>query len=420
GQETARKALLKRGIEYSGPEAAPQDQQQAELQQPGQANSGEPARNEQLPTQPKMVAGARLPAEEFDSIPTEREIPAVAGNSSASPVLRERAAHSAVSPDTATKPPRPAPRRRTRIQELVQQLEEQEKKSQKSKGAKFTIYMAIALGVALVIYVIYTWQAGLTQKKINEHLKAGRTYFSKDTYAGYLKALEHYREIIKLDDGHLEALARAAFICAVLPGEFKYDGKLFGEGQKYLQKALATGESNTLLVAARALLTMYGSSNLNEARNILEKGLKVNPNSGVLNTTFGIVLLKKGELSQAKEYLIKGAGQPESATRALIALGQYAWRRSMYREAGQAFSRAQQANPDHSRAVLYAAMNALLWGRGASKNKLASNLVKKFHDKLESQAAPVEKDYAALIEAVLATRNKKTRKSGLAKLKAIL
>jgi len=417
--KSAREALLKKGIDY----------------QPSAASTAAPANDA-----PSPANAAPAPAQPaLQDRPTERSIPAVApaaspaaapagNNVQTQPAMPARAATTSNPPSArpapasqppVAAPPRPAPAPRRRIADRILEMEAQQQKP-KSRGIKFTIYMAAGLAVVLIIYIIYTWQAGLRQKEINEHLQKGRTFFSKDTYSGYQKALEHYRAIIKLDKEHLEALARAAFICAVLPGEFGGDKTLLQEGSKYVHMAQATDQSNTLLLAARGLLLMYGSSNLNEARHLLEEALKQNPNSGVLHTTLGLVLLDKGDLSEAREQLLEGTRQPEAMTRALIGLGEYAWRRSMYREAGQALHRALQSNPDHVKATLYLALNALMWGRSEGKMKAARQLLKKFHDKLASEASDLEKAHAELIEAVLKMRERRSRKAGLAKLQALL
>lgn len=408
--QPAREALLKKGIDYQpGGGSAPTEAAAA----PAPAASPAPA--QERPTEKVMPAAgsaaSAAPINAGNNVQTQPAMPAQAARAGS------RAAAAPSRPVPAA-PPRPAPPRR-RIADRILEMEAQQQKP-RNRGIKFTLYLAAGLAVVLVVYIIYTWQAGLRQKEINQHLQEGRALFSNDTYAGYQKALEHYRAIIKLDKEHLEALSRAAFICAVLPGEFGGDKALLQEGSKYVQMALATDQTNTMLQAARGLLLVYGGSSLNEARKLLEDSLEQNPHSGLLHATLGLVLLRKGNLSEAREQLEEGTRQPEAMTRALIGLGEYAWRRSMYREAGLALHRALQSNPSHVKATLYLAVNALLWGRSESKNKVARQLLKKFHDKLAANASPLEKAYAELIAAVLEVRNRSTRKAGLAKLNALL
>lgn len=401
----AREALLKIGIDYT-PRSAAQPAAQPAAQQSAAAPMSERPTERQMPvarapdTQPGEPGA--LPPSESE---TERAIPAAQPR----PEIQPR--------------PRPAPRQaprqtpRRRIADIYNDMEERNRKPQR-KGIKYTMYMAGVLGVVLIIYVIYTWQAGIKQKKINDNLEKGRAAFNQDTYTGYTKALENYRAIYKLDKKHLEALSRGAFICAVLPGEFGGPKTLYQEGSKYVNQALADKETNSMLVAARGLLAMYGSSNTNEARKILEDGLKENSNSAVLHTALGYVLLKKGELGEARDHLMEGAKQ--SDIRALVGLGLYAMRRTMYREATQAFHRALQSDRGHVESTLYMGILALLWGDSPGRRKVAHDMLKHFNEEMKASASDKEKAYAELIDTVLKVRNRKTRKAGLTKLETLM
>ncbi len=401
----AREALLKIGIDYTPRSAAAQP-------------AAQPAAQQASPAAPTM-----------SERPTERQMPVVApqqapdtqpGEPGAMPpadIITEPSMHVA-QPRPAPRPrsgPRPAHKRR--IADIYNDMEERNRKPQR-KGIKYTLYMGGVLAVILVIYVIYTWQAGIKQKKINDHLEKGRASFNQDTYAGYKKALENYRAIYKLDKNHLEALSRGAFICAVLPGEFSGPKALYQEGMKYINQALASKESNSMLTAARGLMAMYASSNTNEARKILEEGLKENAGSAVLHTALGYVLLKKGELAEARDHLMEGAKQSE--IRALVGLGLYAMRRTMYREATQAFHRALQSDREHVKSTLYMGILALLWGDSPGRRKVAADMLKHFHEEMEATASDNEKAYAELIDTVLKIRERKTRRAGLTKLATLM
>ncbi len=383
----AREALLKIGIDYAPRTAAPQPE-------PQPASLGTPAMSER-PTERQMPVVA--PAE----VVTEHAMPA----SRPMPEIQPR--------------PRPAagqpPKRR--IADIYNDMEERNRKPSR-KGIRYSLYLGGALAVILIVYVIYTWQAGIKQKKINDHLEKGRISFNQDTYAGYTKALEHYRAIYKLDKKHLEALSRGAFICAVLPGEFGGPKPLYQEGMKYVNQALASKESNSMLTAARGLLAMYASSNTNKARKILEDGLKDSSGSAVLQTALGYVLLKKGELAEARDHLMEGAKQSE--IRALVGLGLYAMRRTMYREATQAFHRALQSDRGHVKSTLYMGILALLWGDSPGRRKVAGDMLKHFREEMEASASDNEKAYAELIDTVLKIRVRNTRKAGLTKLAMLM
>ncbi|MBW1808262.1 MAG: hypothetical protein JRJ87_08710 [Deltaproteobacteria bacterium] len=131
-------------------------------------------------------------------------------------------------------------------------------------------------------------------------------------------------------------------------------------------------------------------------------------------------MVKKGDLAEAKDHLLEGAAQTE--IRALVGLGLYAIRRSMYREATQAFNRALQSDRDHTRALLYRGILAIIWGDTLGKNTVAGNILKKFKEKHEADASEPEKALAELIDVVLKVRNRnrKTKKAGMNALNALL
>ena len=53
-------------------------------------------------------------------------------------------------------------------------MEAKDAKPKKSRSFKITLYMAGALGIVLIIYVIYTWQHGLRLKEMPVHVKETR------------------------------------------------------------------------------------------------------------------------------------------------------------------------------------------------------------------------------------------------------
>jgi tetratricopeptide (TPR) repeat protein len=403
--QEARDSLLKIGVDYvpaAAPAAAPQTAPPAQV-----PLDQRPTEHAMPPVQAKQPA-SQPPTSEW---PTQQAMPAA---SSAPPV---------------SAPPVSVPPQKKRIADIYHEMEAKDAKPKKSKSFKITLYMAGGLGIVLIIYVIYTWQHGLRQKEINNHLEQGRTLFNQDSYVGYKKALEHYQAIHKLEESNAEALSRGAFIAVVLVGEYgekmtvnEKDKpiKLLDFASQYIGLAMSHKHENSMLLAAQGMMSLYGGGSMNDAVKLLEKGLKTSPDSAVIRTALGQIMLKKGELGEAKDHLLKGAAQ--SNIRAFISLGQYAMRRSMYREASQAFNKALGTDRNHVKAVLYKGMLMLLWG-GSTRYTLEA---KKIHDRykaeLEKDTSDKDKLFADYIAAIIKSRsaNRRDSKAGWKDMKALM
>jgi tetratricopeptide (TPR) repeat protein len=131
-------------------------------------------------------------------------------------------------------------------------------------------------------------------------------------------------------------------------------------------------------------------------------------------------MLKKGELGEAKDHLLKGAAHSEM--RAFISLGQYAMRRSMYREASQAFNKALGTDRNHIKAVLYKGMLMLLWGSSTRYTLEAKKIHDRYKAELEKDASDKDKLFADYIAAIIKSRsaNRRDSKAGWADMKKVM
>ncbi len=401
--DEARDELLKRGIDYQPATAQPE---------PAPAAAAAPATGE-------------VP---LDERPTQREMDPVAGQTGDQIPARQPAAgqpQATVQPPAAGQPqatPAAQPARpRKRIADIYMEIE-QNAAEPKRTGIKLTLIISSVLLVALAIYVIYTYYAGKKQEEINAHLEDARIKFKRDTYAGYTDALAHYRAIFKLEKEHREVLARGGFICAVLVGEYSAEGDYLKEGQKYLNEALSLDMNSPMLTTAEALMTVHAGGSSNEAIKTLQEGLKLHSESPQLHSALGLVLLERGELGEAKEHLLAAANHRIAPhdIRSLLGLGQYAMRRSLYREASRAFNQALQSNSDHVRSVLGVVKVSLVRGTEDVYQELADKKLEQFHSKLAESASERSKTQAAFLTAVLEARDRKKRKAALGRIDALL
>lgn len=317
-------------------------------------------------------------------------------------------------PARATQPP---PRPQKRIADIFQEIEAKEQKPSR-KGFKYTIILAGILLVTLSVYLIYTWQAGLKQAEINKNLEAGRQAFSRDTFAGYKKALEAYRAIYKLDKEQPEALARVPFSIAVLVGEHGDSRDLMKEAERFSREASGLQLNSPPHIVSQAMLALYGGGSQADAIKLLERAIKDAPEASALHTALGLILLNKGELGQARDRLLEGAGSAD--TRALVGLGDWAIRRSMFREASQFFNRVQQTDREHIGSLLKLGLVAVLRADDAAATGMADQIIKRFRNELEPNASERDKALAELLEVVVKVRLTASRAEGLKKLAEML
>ncbi len=115
---------------------------------------------------------------------------------------------------------------------------------------------------------------------------------------------------------------------------------------------------------------------------------------------------------------MKGAAQGE--LRAFAGLGDYAIRRSLYREANQFFGKGLQTDNEHVPSLLNGALVSLLWGESPVYTKDAAKKVLRFKTDLSATASDKEKAFASFIETVIKVRVRKTRNLGIKEMNAIL
>ncbi len=394
GDAEAKEELLKRGIDYLPASAAPPPEPEPAVVSSPPAQPDAPTMRNIAPV-PEAVARAQAGQPRQPGGATERPTQKV-------PVARRPAP-----------PPQPAPppRPQKRIADMYQEMEAKEAaKNPSRKGFKYTISLAAALLVVLAVYLIYTWQAGLKQEEINKNLEAGRIAFNKDTFAGYKKALDHYRAIYKLEKEQPEALSRAPFAIAVLMGEHGENRDLTKEAEKYVREAMALEDRKPTFLVAQAMMALYGGGSQADAIKLLEKGIRETPEASTLRTALGLILLSKGELGQAKDHLLEGAKSGD--TRALMGLGDWALRRSLYREAAQFYNRVQQTDREHTGSLLKLGLMAVLRGNDLASTQMTDQVLKRFKDELAAAASEREKSLAEMLTAVVKARIPATRAEG--------
>ncbi|MBN2493323.1 MAG: tetratricopeptide repeat protein [Deltaproteobacteria bacterium] len=382
--EEVKGALAQLGVDYTPASAQPEPEPEPE---PAEVTARQPG----IQRAPTPAGRGEVPLSEM---PTERAIP----------VAARRA-----------RPPK------RRIADIYHEIEAREQQKHPSrKGFKATVGVVVVLALGLGIYILWSWHKGNVEREINEHLEAGRPAFKQDTYPGYKKALEHYQAIYELDKENATALERMAFCIAMLVGVHGEDSKLLAKADKYLREAAALGQSSVGLTNAQVNYAFYSGGLRNELIKTIERECKDNPDSPTyssLQTTLGLILLSQGKLSEAKEALARGAAQSEM--RSYVGLGDWALRRSLYREAATFFAKGLQTDREHTGCLLHGALTSLVRGQAAVYSKDAALKLQQFKSSLAEQASQKEKDLAEWLEAVLKLRDPKTRSAGFAELEKL-
>ena len=290
------------------------------------------------------------------------------------------------------------PTRRRLIEDVPPLFEAAVKKTGRAKLRR-TLYLAVVLTILLSCYLVYTYREGVRQEKINDHVRRARVLFAQDSFPGYSGALEHYREILRLDESHLDSLSRAAYSCAVLVGEHGVDRKLIDEGRGFLDRVRTQGEKTAITSAAEGLLKLYGGGGPSEAIRTLEKAVKQYPRSSSIHTALGLAYLGKGDLRRATEHLQRSAAKRD--LRAIHGLGRCYLRLSLHRRAFRTFALVLQEQRDHVGAALNKATISILEGNSTEE---AALVMKRYNTELKDKASGEQKSKAAFIETALKAR----------------
>jgi len=291
-------------------------------------------------------------------------------------------------------------------------------KKTSARSLRKTILLLISLVVCFSIYLLVSWISDKEQRAINNHLQEGIQLFKLDTYAGYNEALKHYREVLKINNTHSDALARTAFICSVMVGEYGASKTLLQEGRQYIQRAIEHDQSSTMLAAAQAYLSYYSGGSRNKSIRDVEDALKENENSVVLHTTLGHLLLASGNLSDAEKNFQWGVRSGD--IRAIMGLGEYFVRRSMYRDAFLVFKRVLKSNSKNAHAFLKKSVVALLMRDYFHSMSQAHANLGRFEDVIEEGNHSGDRILAEFVSACLSVRGRYNHQRGLERISDLL
>lgn len=307
----------------------------------------------------------------------------------------------------------------------------------------------VTLTTAILLCVCGCADRGLSEEdkeEIYNRVLVAAKSFKLDTFDGYSKALDEYRLILKKDPINPVALAYGAFACAVLFGEHDASAVLLYEGNRYTNKAADAKKSkkvsksldramrgashdlveyylhsiDEIFVAAEGLIELYSGGDPYLSSKIIHSGLLRFPDSMILQTEIGLLLLRVNRLVDACDNLRKCV--ESESVRAFIGVGECFMRRSMYHDAMKSFSRALKLSKNHTRAFLLEQTAALLNNEHLTFSPQARQAMTHFERELPTNATQSERIHAQLLDAILDCRSsdKETAERGFKRLKKVI
>jgi tetratricopeptide (TPR) repeat protein len=245
---------------------------------------------------------------------------------------------------------------RTTLRATEEEEERLRKHAKASSGAARAFGVAAVLAIATVIgfYVWGQW----TARRANiysRNLKEASEQLKHDSFASYKLACTAAEQALEVQPKAEPPHAYLAYAYAIRWGEHGDgdDARRFAE--EHLQAAKASGEVDSHLYAAEALLQQYsgqGTRALGELARQVKAFDEEGHASSLLYLTLGLVQMNAGDLERARESLEKAQALAPSDPRVYAALGALHRRRGDARSAEQNFGFALRYERDHSASLL--------------------------------------------------------------------
>jgi tetratricopeptide (TPR) repeat protein len=215
-------------------------------------------------------------------------------------------------------------------------------------GILAVISISIISGIAIYAHKI---------KKLDRLSKEVTLAMRSDTFTGYLRARGISKQAISTDASNAQALATAAYIDAILYGEFGESDDLAREAAGYIESALKSKDSTSTLTAAQALLRFY-TGDAKGAESVAMEGFQKNQSSSKILLTLGIIQVASGNYDNALESfkrarLLETGNDPKNYDpRSLAFMADLSSRQGAIRQAFSQYELLLKAQPDHIGAVL--------------------------------------------------------------------
>jgi tetratricopeptide (TPR) repeat protein len=265
--------------------------------------------------------------------------------------------------------PTPVPAKRTRnvayAEELAAKYATREftlstpagRKARPSK--KGTIATTVGLFAVLVLalggFWLFNKSRAETIKEIDRLLKEALPLVDKDLPSAYLEAAAKFRTILERDEKSIAGHAFLAYVDALLAGEHGAGDEAKNEAVRHVEEARKLGQRHSHLVAAEALLRLYGGDATGAKETLRavlegEEGVQ----SPFLLGVLGAVHVKEGDLDKARDELARAQkASPGDARVAWLLAEQYRRRGEGYElQAAGFYDYALRIQKDHLSSIL--------------------------------------------------------------------
>ena len=269
---------------------------------------------------------------------------------------------------------------RTSLRAAEEEEERLRRHARASSGAARAFVVAAVLAIATVsgFYVWGQW----TARRANiysRNLKEASEQLKHDSFSSYKLACTAAEQALEVQPKAVTPHAYLAYAYAIRWGEHGDgdDARRFAE--EHLQAAKASGEVDSHLYAADALLQQYsgqGTRALGELTREVKSFDEEGHASSLLYLTLGLVQMNAGDLERAKESLEKAQALAPADPRIYAALGALNRRRGDTRVAEQNFGFALRYEKDHSASLLGLSLLLLDQDNPARFPAAATNLKK--------------------------------------------
>jgi tetratricopeptide (TPR) repeat protein len=230
------------------------------------------------------------------------------------------------------------------------------------KQQKAFFAMMGLIPLALIGYYVVGQIQAKHVVELRTHLTAASEALKHDSYDAYITVCKEAEEALKVDPNSTAAHAYLAYAYTIRWGEHGGGDEAQNLAREHLDAAKKTGEEDSHIYAADALLKTYGGQGAEALKSLSAKVAELeaaHKQSSLMYLTLGLIQMNAGDLEHARDSLQLAQEKAPGDPRVYAALGNLYRRRGQIVQAMQNFDIALRYEKNHPESLLGRSLVAL-------------------------------------------------------------